>query len=380
MTDETQYRTPGQLIQDLLTERGWTQRVLAIVLGADESTLNKIINGKRPLDAKMALAFSELFGVPAERFLNLQLSFDLAHARLVARPDPGRRNRAHLFGQLPVMEMIKRGWIDVEDIRKAPKVEAALAKFLNTDSPDQIEILAHAAKKTNVAGEATPVQLAWLYRVKEIASERLVARYSPDKVKTAVQQLRPLLASPEAARKAPRILAESGIRFVIVEALSGSKIDGVCFWPNESAPVIGMSMRYDRIDNFWFVLRHEIEHVIQLHGRAAVMLDAELEGERAGVGPNIPEEERQANEAAAEFCVPQRKMDGFIARKAPLCAERDIVGFARTLQVHPGLVAGQLQRRTNRYDRFRNHLVKMRAIVTPSAMVDGWGDVASVGT
>jgi len=271
--------------------------------------------------------------------------------------------------------MIKRGWIEADDVRDVPVVESALAKFFGADSAGEIEFIQHAAKKTDATGEATPAQLAWLYRVKQIASEMLVARYSPEAVRRAVDELRPLRASAEGARKVPRILAECGIRFVIVEALPASKIDGVCFWLDAVSPVIGMSIRYDRIDNFWFVLRHEIEHVLQLHGRESAMLDADLEGERAGVGPNVPDEERVANEAGAEFCVPKRSMDAFVSRKAPFFAERDLIGFARTLQIHPGLVAGQLQHRTKRYERFRNHLAKIRSAVAPSATVDGWGDI-----
>ena len=190
----------------------------------------------------------------------------------------------------------------------------------------------------------------------------------------------PIQAFPEFyAQSETRILAESGIRFVIMEALPATKIDGVCFWLNEVSPVIGMTMRHDRIDNFWFVLRHELEHVLRQHGRRAAILDTELEGERAGVGMSVSEEERQANEAASNFCVPSKKMDRFVALKSPFFAERDILGFSRTIGVHPGLVAGQLQHRTGRYDRFRNHLVKIRSIVLPGAMSDGWGDVAPVG-
>jgi HTH-type transcriptional regulator/antitoxin HigA len=142
-----------------------------------------------------------------------------------------------------------------------------------------------------------------------------------------------------------------------------------------------MTTRFDRIDNFWFVLRHELEHVIRGDGKenGTVILDAELEGERAGTGDGIPELERLANEAAADFLVPRKKLDGFIARKAPYFAERDILGFANTMQVHPGIVAGLLQHKTGRYDRFRSHLVKIRHHIAPSAVVDGWGDVAPVG-
>ena len=61
----------------------------------------------------------------------------------------------------------------------------------------------------------------------------------------------------------PRIVSECGIRLAIVECLPNAKIDGVCFWLNKYSPVIGLSMRFDQIDNFWFVLRHEIEHVLR---------------------------------------------------------------------------------------------------------------------
>lgn len=379
MISESQHLTPGQLLQDLLTACGWSQRILAIVLEVDESVISKILAGQRAVDAPTAIALSELFAVPAERFLELQKSYDLAQARIVTRADPGRMNRAHLFGKLPITEMMKRGWIDSNDIRDVAKVEASLRKFFHANSTNEIEILPHAAKKTNVSGDATPVQLAWLYRVKEISQEMLVARYSPDCAKEVIAKLKPLLSSVEAARKVPRILAEAGIRFVIVESLPGAKIDGVCFWTEGGSPVIGMSLRYDRIDNFWFVLRHELEHVKQGHGRETVMLDAELEGDRAGTGDLVALEERIANQAAADFCVPQKSLDGFVARKSPFFAERDVIGFARTMQIHPGLVAGQLQRKINRYDRFRNHLAKIRSAVAPSAMVDGWGDVAPVG-
>ena len=69
-------------------------------------------------------------------------------------------------------------------------------------------------------------------------------------------------------------------------------------------------------------------------------------------------EERIANKAAADFCVPKSQMDAFIARKEPLFSDRDLRGFARILGVHPGIVAGQLQHRTGRYQIFRFILLK----------------------
>ena len=362
-----------------MAERGWTQQVLAIILGTDQPGIANLVAGKKTVTAGLAIILEEIFGVPADDFLALQRQYDLAKAKIEVIPDPRRATRAHLFGGLPIGEMIERGWITAESVRDTDRVEAELTRFFEVSSLDEIEILPHATKKTDTFSPATPAQLAWFYRVREIASEMLVARYSPAGVRSAIAKLHNLLGAPEEARKAPRILAECGIRYVVVESLSKAKVDGVCFWLNDLSPVIGMSLRFDRNDNYWFVLRHELEHVLRRHGRTAIMLDAELEGPRAGTGQEIAGEERVANEAAAEFCVPQKSMDSFIARKAPFFDERDFLGMAATLSIHPGLIAGQLQHRTGRYDRFRQHLASIRFAVLPTAMHDGWGDIAPVG-
>jgi HTH-type transcriptional regulator/antitoxin HigA len=378
LTDES-YKTPGQFIQKLLDDRGWTQRILAIVLNIDETGLNKIVAGKRSLDANLALSIASIFDVKPEYLLGLQKNYDLAMARIISRPNPNLASRARLFGDLPVAEMVKRGWLDgVADIKDVPQIERALSKFFAVPDVADVEVVSHRAKKTHESAPPTPSQIAWLYRVRQIANEMLVARFSYDSVMDAIAKLSQLRGGPEEARKVPRIMAESGIRYLIVEALPSAKIDGVCLWLDDESPVIGMTLRYDRIDNFWFVLRHELEHVLRGHGKGSEMLDTELEGDSAGTGPDIPAEERVANEAAANFCVDQKSLSQFVARKAPAYSERDIIGFARTLRIHPGLVAGQLQRHISRYDRFRNHLVKIRASVLPGAVVDGWGNVVTV--
>ena len=378
MREDEPFKTPGQLLKSLLDERGWSNRVVAAILDIEETGVSKIISGRKSVTSEIALALEDVFSVSADRFVKLQGEYDLAKARIVARPDPARATRAKLFAGLPVAAMIKRGWLKVDDIRNLPAVEKGLADFFEVSSIDEIEILPHAAKRTKVSREASPVQIAWLYRVKQIAQEMIVAQYSTRTVRRAIERLKLLTNAAEEIRHVPRVLAEAGIRFVLVETLPSAKIDGVCFWLDETSPVIGMSIRFDRIDNFWFVLRHELEHVLCQHGKDEIAIDFELEGARAGVGPTVAEEERMANEAAAEFCVPRKTMDSFIARKAPRFSNRDILGVAGTLKVHPGLVAGQLRHRTNTYDRFTAHLVKVRSIVTSAATVDGWGDVAQV--
>lgn len=368
----TKYRTPGQLIEALLLERGWSNRVLAAVLDLEETGVSKLISAKKAVTPEMSILLEEVFQVPAETFLELQRSLDLAKARIVSIPNPDRAMRAQLFSELPVTEMIQRRWIDVEEMRDMVAVDEAIHKFFDGHNPTKISALPHAAKKTSAGAEPTAAQLAWLYRVRQIAKEILVPRYNESAARAAIPKLRALLSAPEEARHAPRILQECGIRLVIVEGLKSSKIDGVCLWLDKDSPVIGMTLRFDRMDNFWFVLRHELEHVLQGHGMSEPSLDVDLNG------AVVDEEEKLANAVASEFCAPKARIDSFIQRKAPIFPVRDFLGLAKVLGVHPALVAGQIQFKTGRYDLFRTHLVKIRERVLPSAVVDGWGDVAPV--
>jgi len=137
-------------------------------------------------------------------------------------------------------------------------------------------------------------------------------------------------------------------------------------------------MRFDRIDNFWFVLRHELEHVLRRDGLVAAVID-DLDGENANsAGVALSEAELAANAAASDFCVSKTEMDSWIARKHPYYSERDLLGFAKRIGIHPGIVAGQLRSRTNNYKIFGKYLAKIRFAVESTALTDGWGQVAPV--
>jgi HTH-type transcriptional regulator/antitoxin HigA len=368
-----EFQTPGKFVQALLGERGWTQDVLATVMEVSASHVSRIVTDRVAIDAEKAIALSEVFEVEPEVFLDLQKKYELAQARMRVPTNPQRALRAKLYSGLPVKEMIDRGWINATSAKDTDQVERELARFFRVETFTEIPVIPHAAKKSDSGSDLTRAQGLWLYRVQSIAKEQIVGRYSPANVRAAIERLSAMRRKAASTKDVPTVLAEAGVRYVAVEALASSKIDGVCFWLNDMAPVVGMTMRYDRIDNFWFVLRHELEHVLRGHGRRDARVDVELEGERSGTGATVSEEERMANMAAEDFCVPKDQMDRFFARKDPYFMERDVIGFAATVGAHPGLVVGQLQHRSGRYDRFRKHLVKVREFITSSAIADGWG-------
>ena len=136
-----------------------------------------------------------------------------------------------------------------------------------------------------------------------------------------------------------------------------------------------MSLKHDRIDNFWFVLRHEIEHVLRKDGQEHPVID-NLDGENSSVSETLPPEERAANAAAADFCIKEEEMRSYMLRKAPFYyREKDVIAFSRILQIHPGIVVGQIQNKLGKYDFLRKHLVKVRKFIIQSAATDGWGEI-----
>jgi len=370
----TWVKHPGYYIKEEMEARGWSQRDLAFILGSTDQTLNPLLSGKRGISPEMAKALGEAFDVPAEFFANLQQAYDLAQART---PDPSVAVRRNMQTTYPVREMIKRGWLELSD---AGMIETQLARFFCVEGPSDIPYFGtHAAKKSSYEErEIPPAQLAWLFRVRQIAKSIAAPQYSEKALRSAVSEFETLLYAPDETRRVPRTLMDCGVRFIIVEKLANADIDGVCFWLNEHSPVIGMTTRRDKIDNFWFVLRHECEHVLRGHGRDQEMIDDNLEGEKASTSDAIPEEERVANAAAANFCVPIDKLASFLARKHPFYYEKDVIAFARLLNRHPGLVVGQMQRSLDRYDYLARYLVKVRQFVLPGSIADGWGQVVPV--
>lgn len=358
---------PGEFIREELEARSWTQRDLAFVLGTQESAVNAIISGRRGISPEMAKSFGDAFDVNPEFFMNLQHAYDLAKA---PQPDRGVATRARLQEHYPVREMIKRGWLAQAD---SAMLEIQIARFFRVVDPSHIPHLQHSAKKTHY-DKTPPAQLAWLFRARQIADSIVSVPYSKASLRASIPRLAALMTAPEEVRHVPRILSESGVKFVVVEALPGSKIDGVCFWVGKT-PVIAVSTFRDRIDNFWFVLRHEIEHVLQEHGKDQECIDTEL-GTKESVDINA--EEKIANDAAREFLVPAVEMNDFVARVQPYFGEQRIQLFAERLQIHPGIVIGQLQRRLDRWDFLIRLQPRIRQFLIASATADGWGTIYPV--
>ncbi|MCC6921072.1 MAG: helix-turn-helix domain-containing protein [Alphaproteobacteria bacterium] len=358
---------PGEFIRDELEARGWTQNDLAEIMGRPLKTVNELIQGKKQITPETAIGLADAFGDDdALYWMKLDAAYRIANTR---RSESSVSRKSQLYSKFAVREISKRGWIETTD--NLDVLERRVCQFHEVANLNETPKFAHAAMADQY-GERSALQLAWLYRAKQLAQTLDVAAYTEAKMRAALVKLRALLIAPEEIRQVPSLLREAGVRFVIVEFLPGAKIDGAVFWLN-GGPVIAMSIRYDRVNNFWFVLRHEIEHVLNRDGMECVTIDVELT-EKIQRGDALPIEEQKANTASAEFAVAKAELESFIRRVRPLYSEQRIQLFARRIGVHPGLVVGQLQHKHEvPYTHFHKFLVKIREIITATALTDGWG-------
>lgn len=359
---------PGEFIKEELEARGWTQADLAEVLGTYPRLVNEIILGKRSITRETAKSLGDALGTDPQLWMNLEAAFQLS--KLQGR-DVAIAQRAKLYEVAPIREMIRRHWI--EPSNNVEVLEKQVLNFLGIHSLDEDPIpWPYAARKSAAYASQTSAQRAWLFRARHLARALDANPFENGSLEKALQGIKPLLHNPEETRHIPRVLAEAGIRFLVMEPLPRTRIDGATFWLDKTSPVIVLSLRFDRIDYFWFTVPHELDHV----GKRNVSLDTNLVGDDAKPTKEKPQNEQEADAFAEEFLVPKTEIEGFIARVRPLYSSQKIIGFANRIGVHPGIVVGQLQHRGElSWAHNRKLLAPVRHIITTTALTDGWGHV-----
>ncbi len=367
MTDSADCLTPGDLIKKKLADREWSQIDLGMILDRPQPRINEIIRGKTSITPETAVQLAAAFGDSPEEWLLAEVKHRLSAV------DPevaeGVQRRARLYELAPLNELRKRGWIRSKG--NLGDVESDLLKLLGTTSLDEAPAISAAMRMSSPNIGLTPSQVAWCCRVQQLARLVESAPFDESNLGRCENQLRKLAAYPKEARKVAAVLSEFGIKFVVVQHLTGTKVDGAALWLSDSEPVIGMSLRYDRVDGFWFTLFHELSHI---RHRDAPSVDSE---HSVVDDPSLvvkPEFERRADSDASASLIPSEQLESFVRRIGPLYSKDDIVRFAHTIKLHPGVIVGQLQHRGEvGYGAYRPLLSKVRDAVISEALTDGWG-------
>ena len=236
--------------------------------------------------------------------------------------------------------MVKRGWFSAK--RPTSKLAAAAKDyFLNAAGPQ----FATAYHRKKVRGENAPNEhalLAWQARILERARNAYVHQIEFELNDSWLSDLVSLTRDERGPAQARELLAEHGIVLVIERHLTGTYLDGAAMLAADGAPVIGMTLRHDRLDNFWFVLFHEIGHVfLHLFGQLKLdFFDEEDDSESDEV-------ERQADRFALDRLIPDAAWRQCLSRFA--LTEEAVLIDAEKLEIDPSIIAGRIRRERSNY-------------------------------
>jgi HTH-type transcriptional regulator/antitoxin HigA len=349
---------PGLYIKEEMEARGWSQADLAEIMGRPVQVVNEILTAKKSITPDTAKELAAAFDVHPQLFLNLDNLYRLSLSK--TETDKVTR-RARLFAKAPVRELIKRGWItgsaDLDEL------ERQVCEFLGIASLDDESPCSFAARKGDGYEEVSASQVAWFCRCRHLARRRLpTASFDATAFRRVAAALPQEFADENSLVRLPEYLARHGVTLILLEPLPGTKIDGAAFWLDDH-PVVAVSVRYDRVDSFWFTLMHELAHIV-LHGPGHATLDLDLVGPSATARDDKPDTEQEADRQAAEWLVSPVELTKFVAETSPYYSHDRIVAFAGRLKVHVGVVVGQLQYRGEiGWGHSRKFLVKVRHIL-----------------
>lgn len=248
------------------------------------------------------------------------------------------------WDQFPIKEMYRRNWFEEfsGSLSEAVENDEELLREFVTKSLDE-PVRAAARQRIRLGGVVNRYALiAWQCRLVSLA-RRIKLTKKFDKVLLSdgwFRKLAELSCEEEGPQKAAEYLQEFGIRLVVVPHLSNTHLDGAAILLSGD-PVVGMTLRFDRIDNFWFVLFHELIHIKKhlLKGKVESIFD-DLEEEADDI-------EKEADEGASEILIPSEKWETALARY--IQSKDSIEDFAREAGISPAIVAGKIRRESKNY-------------------------------
>ncbi len=315
-------------------EKGLKQADLIPYFGTS-SRVSEVLKRKRPLTVQMIRAISLGLGISADTLIGLGESHSVEKKEID-------------WSKFPIKEMMARGWLQSLTSRGAKNAEDLVKTYI---AESNLQLNSASFRRT-LSGEAkSPTTsyalFAWLARVIQRCRQKKSALGPFEKQNLTASFLREIAQmswSDRGPLLAIEFLEKNGIAVIIEPHLKGTQLDGAALKDLDGTPVIGLTLRYDRLDNFWFTLMHEVAHIWKhVDGTLETFVD----------DLNVTSEDRreaEANRLASEAFIPRliwKRSDAYIS------PSRDTIEkLARDLRIHPAIIAGRLRREIGNFALF----------------------------
>lgn len=327
---------PIEAVKFRMEQQNLTPRDLLPYIGS-RSKVSEVLSKKRPLTLSMIRALYSGLGIPASVLIQ-------QHEDEEASID---------WDRFPIKQMIAWGWIGAPENQIRP--EKILRPFFAAvgDLKPQAILYRSSSHVRSARSMDDYALAAWSAQVLSRASVSLpVVQYKPGILTNGfLREVAQLSVSDTGPILSRDFLKEYGIQLIVERHLPRTYLDGAAIMTNKLRPVIGLTLRYDRIDNFWFTLMHELAHLaLHLDGESDIFYDdLDIEAE------DDPRE-REANQLAGEALIPYDAWENSPASRlrSPQAAEY----LAKQLNIHPAIVAGRMQHEFKAYQLLRNLIGK----------------------
>lgn len=305
-----------------MEQKGLKPRDLEPYIGS-RARVSEVLSGTRSLSIDMIRALHRHLGIPAEALIGAGASSTESKSQ---QPSVAALQKLRDLGLMKAKETFDAFMKRMVGHREA----AAFRRKSRTE-------------RTNAKTDQAAL-VAWLAAVRHLAASADVKQpRSKTRGLDAARRLAKLSAAPNGPALARELLRKWGVVLVTLEHLPGTYLDGAAMCRDDGVDVIALTLRHDRIDNFWFTLLHEFCHISQhLKGDTTLILD-DLDLK------STDEIEDEADEFAQNALMPPELWrENAHARIRTADVER----IAALAGIHPAIVAGRWQREHNEYRRF----------------------------
>jgi HTH-type transcriptional regulator/antitoxin HigA len=317
---------------------GWSQKQLADVLNLKEQQIQRYESEEYGSASLKRL--SEIADA-----LNLNISevaeFKPIHSDLVKEPEASTYLE---WDKFPVKEMYRRGWF--EDFKGSLSAAMNDAEELTKEFFENLKLSPSITLHHKRVRSGSSIDLyslfAWECRILYIAknSPELPPFRAESIDSSLISELAQQSRFDDGPLRAKNFLGNIGIHLAVEPHLPNTHLDGAAMLFRNNA-VIGLTLRYDRLDNFWFVLFHELAH-IKLHLRKG-----KIENIFDDLDYNPDDFEKEADDFALESLIPSSSWETALPRY--LRTETSVESFAKDKKIHPAIVAGRIRHEAKNY-------------------------------
>lgn len=320
-----------------------------------KSRVSEILSGKRKLTVEMMRSLETGLGIPAKV--------------LLGQPQEDEQSQYGNWDIRVLKEMKRRGYFGNASLTVQNAAELVRQFFTPICSPAQLSGMLRQSSYRSSPRTDRRALAAWSGAVLRKARKvKVSTKYKRGTVDpNFMREVAKLSTHENGPVLAQVFLRKQGIILVIERHFSKTYLDGATILINRDNPVIGLTLRYDRLDNFWFTLMHELAHIALHYERGVNLFYDEIEDVR---GITLDETERDADRMAEEALLPQGKWEVSPARLVPsFMAAKSL---ASEVGVHIAIIAGQMRHRGNAYV-YLNKVVN-EAKVRQYFPVENWND------